>query len=165
MGTPGLDGSELMAWVNSTSTNWKQLFSDHPEAVDIPCDIRETHSSRELLQHIVAVELRYAQRLSGLQETPYEDIAVASLDALYAVHERAMLLLSDLSSHDENWWNECLEFQTRSSGMMRAPRRMIFVHLLMHSIRHYAQPATLMRRHGISPQWMMDYLGMSQQDA
>lgn len=76
-----------------------------------------------------------------------------------------MSLLSNFSSHDGEWWNECLEFQTRRAGMMRAPRRMILVHLLMHSICHYAQLATLMRQHGISPQWMRDYLSVSQQDA
>jgi uncharacterized damage-inducible protein DinB len=35
-----------------------------------------------------------------------------------------------------------------------------FVHVLMHSIRHYAQLATLMRQHGIKPDWPGDYLFM-----
>jgi uncharacterized damage-inducible protein DinB len=28
----------------------------------------------------------------------------------------------------------------------------------MHSIRHYAQLATLVRQHGFQPTWPMDYL-------
>jgi hypothetical protein len=30
----------------------------------------------------------------------------------------------------------------------------------MHGIRHYAQLATLVRQHGVAPDWPMDYLFM-----
>jgi uncharacterized damage-inducible protein DinB len=41
----------------------------------------------------------------------------------------------------------------------------IYFHLLTHSIRHYAQLATLLRHHEIASDWMMDYLGMGLEDA
>ena len=78
MSLPGLTGEELLAWVERTSQGWRELVTAHPEALSIPCDVRETHSVGELLQHIVAVELRYAERLHGLPETPYEAIPFAT---------------------------------------------------------------------------------------
>ena len=161
MGIPGLTGSELMAWVDYTSTKWQALFKAHPDALQLPCDIRETSNVGELVQHIVAVELRYAERLAGLPETLYADVPAAPAEAIYLVHDKAMSLLEQLQDRDEAWWDVWLQFSTRSGGTMRAPRRTILVHLLMHSIRHYSQLATLTRQHGIASDWWMDYLGMT----
>jgi uncharacterized damage-inducible protein DinB len=75
-------------------------------------------------------------------------------------HDTPMNLLLPLSEYGEDWWQHVLEFGTRSGGQMRATRRVIFMHRLLHSIRHYAQLATIVRQHGIDPGWMMDYLDM-----
>ena len=51
---------------------------------------------------------------------------------------------------------------TITMGKLKAPRKTImFLHALMHSIRHYAQLATLARQNGFKPDWAMDYLYMS----
>jgi uncharacterized damage-inducible protein DinB len=43
---------------------------------------------------------------------------------------------------------------------MDLPRRTLFVHLFMHSVRHYAQLATLVRQHGYPVDFAMDYVIM-----
>lgn len=155
-----LTGIELQDWVEATSRGWKELISAHPEILSFPCDIRETKSVAELLQHLVAVEVRFAERLNDLPETPYESIPFDSADAIYATHDRAMQLLRPLMDRDEIFWEKVLELKTRSVGVLRVTRRTVLVHLLMHSIRHCAQLATLVRAHGIAPDWQMDYLMM-----
>jgi uncharacterized damage-inducible protein DinB len=155
-----LTGEELIAWVEKTTQGWQRLVSEHPEALSFHCDIRESNSVGELLQHIVAVEMRYTQRLHDLPETPYEKIPFDSGEVLYATHLQAMTMLRELLSRDASFWEESIDFATRRGGTIRAPRRTILVHLLMHSIRHYAQLATLVRQHGIAPDWPMDYLFM-----
>lgn len=55
-----ITGIELLDWVEETSRGWKRLVAAHPEILSFPCDIRETKNVAQLLQHIVAVELRYA---------------------------------------------------------------------------------------------------------
>lgn len=152
-----ITGIELQEWVEVTSRGWKRLISAHPEILAFPCDIRETKSVAQLLQHIVAVELRYAERLNALAETPYESIPFDSVEVIYATHDRAMELLRPLMDRDERFWETVLEIKTRSAGIFRATRRTMLVHLLMHSIRHYAQLATLARRQGVPPDWRMDY--------
>jgi hypothetical protein len=58
------------------------------------------------LQHIIAVELRYAERLSNERETPYEDIAKTSVDLLYESHDRAINKLRDIEGESEAFWSE-----------------------------------------------------------
>lgn len=153
-----ITGAELQDWVEETSRGWKRLISAHPEILSFPCDIRETKSVAQLLQHIVAVELRYAERLNELPETPYESIPFDSVEAIYATHDRAMELVRPLMDRDERFWETVLDFKTRSAGTLRATRRTLLVQLLTHSIRHYAQLATLVRKEGVIPDWSMDYL-------
>ena len=155
-----LTSEELMAWVETTSSKWRELLQAHPEVMTLACDVRETTSVAGLVQHIVAVELRYAERLAELPATDYGEIPMNSVAGLYATHERAMSLLRGLLGRDDVAWDEGIEFATRSAGTMRATRRVVLVHALMHSIRHYAQLATLVRQHGVNPGWAMDYLFM-----
>ena len=155
-----LTGEELQKWVEHTSDSWKKLMTAHPEALAFPCDIRETQNVAQLLQHIVAAELRFAERLNELEQTPYESIPFDSVEAIYATHDRAMELLRPLLDRDAEWWEEVLEFKTRSAGTLRASRRTVLVHMLTHSIRHYAQLATLVRQHGVKHDLVADYLFM-----
>ena len=155
-----LTGDELQAWVETTSQGWKAFVAEKPAVLVLPCDIRETSSVAELLQHIVAVELRYAERLHGIEETPYEQISYESGEAIFGTHDRAMSLLKDLEGKDNEFWNQWIDFMTRKGGSISVPRRTVFVHLLMHSVRHYAQLATLVRQHGFAFEQSMDYLVM-----
>jgi len=156
----GISGEELLHWVEETSSGWEKLSAAHPEMLLFPCDIRETQFVAQLLQHIVAVEVRYAERLNDLPQTPYEAIPYDTVEAIFATHHRAMELLRPLMVRDDHYWDAVLEVKTRSAGTLHATRRTVLVHLLTHSIRHYAQLATLVRQHGVAPDWPMDYILM-----
>ena len=156
---------ELMAWVERTSAGWRGLLKEHPEALAIECDIMATGSIAKLLQHIVAVELRYAQRLAGMPESHYEETVFGTTDEIYSTHEQAMKIFRELIVTPEFNWEQPVTFATRSAGTLKASRRTVLVHTLMHSIRHYAQLGTLVRQHGIKPDWPMDYLFMGAQPA
>jgi uncharacterized damage-inducible protein DinB len=155
-----LSAEELMAWVDTTSEKWEQLLEANPDLMSVPCDVMEVGTVARLLQHIVAVELRYAQRLAGLEESAYEDVGYASPGELYGTHRRAMEMLRERLSRQDVDWEERIQFKTRSAGVVMVSRRTVLVHSLMHSIRHYAQLATLSRQHGVKPGWPMDYLFM-----
>ena len=155
-----LTGEELQKWVEHISDSWKKLLTAHPEILSFACDIREAQSVAHVLQHIVAAELRFAERLNELEQTPYESISFDSVEAIYTTHDRAMELLRPLLERDAKWWEEVLVIQTRSAGTLRASRRTLLVHVLTHSIRHYAQLATLVRQHGVKHDLVADYLLM-----
>jgi len=159
MAQPGLSADEVMAWLEKTSENWKALIEAHPEILEMPCDVMGVSTVGQLLQHIVAVELRYMDQLSGLPPTEYAAIPFDSAAAIYATHERAMNMLRVLLESGMDWEAK-FDFVTRSLGPARSKRKSVLFHALMHGIRHYAQLATLVRQHGIKPGWQMDYLAM-----
>ena len=155
-----LTAEELLAWLETTSTNWRALATTHPDLLALPCDIYGTQTVAHLLQHITVVELRYAQRILGLPESAYEDISTESIATIYTAHDRAAALYRQALATPGLDWETPIEFKTRSVGVLLASSRTILIHAVMHSIRHYAQLATLVRQHGIKPTWSMDYLFM-----
>ncbi len=159
MSMPVISADELMAWSERTSDGWQELLTEHPELLTLPCDIAGAKTVGELLQHIVAVELRYAERLAELPTTDSTDVSFASVEEIYATHARATELFHQVTSSVIDW-DKRIEFVTRSRGAARASRKTILFHALLHGIRHYAQLATLVRQHGVTPGWPMDYLFM-----
>jgi uncharacterized damage-inducible protein DinB len=159
MTEPALTADETIAWLDMTSKHWRALIEEHPEILQLPCDVMGVGTVGALLQHIVAVELRYAEQLVGLPPTEYAAIPFDSAAAIYATHDRAMKMYRELLASDLDW-DAKFDFVTRSMGPMRASRKTILFHALLHGIRHYAQLATLVRQHGIKPGWQMDYLMM-----
>jgi uncharacterized damage-inducible protein DinB len=159
MAQPVLTAEEMLAWLETTSTNWRALIEQHPEILAMPCDVMSVGTVGALLQHIVAVELRYAEQLSALPVTEYAEIPFDSATAIYATHERAMTMFRTMLAAEVDW-NAKFDYVTRSMGKMRSSRKTVLFHALLHGIRHYAQLATLVRQHGIKPGWAMDYLMM-----
>ena len=154
-----------MAWLDTTSDRWCALVREHPHALAVECDIMSAGTVAKVLQHIVAVELRYAQRLSDVPISSYEEVPFETADELWSTHKRAMDLLRALLADKNFDWEQSIEFQTRSAGVLRATRRMVLAHSMLHSIRHYAQLATLLRQHNIKPNWPMDYIFMGAKPA
>jgi uncharacterized damage-inducible protein DinB len=153
-----LSAEKLVAWNDATAQHWRKFIASKPIVLALPCDIRNGKTVADTLQHIVAVELRYAQRLAGLPESPYEEIPKNSIDSLMAAHDLAFFLVRNLLANSGYDWSAELTFDTISAGRLRASRETILVHLTLHSIRHYAQLATLVRQQGYKTNWPMDYL-------
>ena len=154
---PVLPAAEVLRWLIITSDNWRRLLSEHPQLLTIPCDIAGAKTLAELLQHIVAVELRYAERLAGLPITDYDAVPFDSIDAIFATHDSAIQIFEQLLASNIDW-DHRIDFTTRSMGPARASRRSILFHAMLHAVRHYGQLATLARQHGIKPDWPMDIL-------
>ena len=159
MSQPSLSAEEIFAWNGKTAAGWRKLLTAHPELLTQPCDIAGTRSVAELLQHIVAAQLRYAERLAGLPISDYASIPFDSVDSIYATHDRAAAIFHQLFDSDIDW-NKPIDFATRSMGTLHSDRKTILFHALLHGIRHYAQLASLVRQCGVKPDWPMDYLFM-----
>ena len=51
-----------------------------------------------------------------------------------------------------------LTFPTRSAGEFTASRRKIFIHALLHGVRHWAQLSIHLRQKGYKQDWMHDFI-------
>jgi uncharacterized damage-inducible protein DinB len=160
MAEPALTATELLNWQDKTAKSWRTLIESHPEILAIECTIGGATTVGSLLQHIVAVELRYAERLNDLPATDYAAIPYDTVEQIYATHDRAFQLFRQQLERNDIDWNERIEFSTRSMGQARSARKTVLFHALLHAARHYAQLATLVRQNGIKPTWPMDYLPM-----
>ena len=157
---PSLSAEEVLHWNDTTARNWQRLLEQHPEALALPCDVRGGSTVADLLQHIVAVELRYAQQLRAEPITDYADIPKTSVAGLYATHDQAMTRYRELLADPAYPWDDDIQLVTRSLGTLIAMRRTVLFHALLHGVRHYAQLALLLRHAGIAANFEMDYLMM-----
>jgi uncharacterized damage-inducible protein DinB len=160
MSEPVLTAQELITWNEKTAAGWRKLLFNHPDLLIKPCDIAGTKTIAELLQHIVAAQLRYAERLANLPISDYADIPFDSVESIYASHDRAIAILQQLLAQEDYNWEDPIDFTTRTMGTLHSNRRTMLFHALLHGVRHYAQLASLVRQCGIKPDWPMDYLFM-----
>jgi uncharacterized damage-inducible protein DinB len=152
--------AELLANNDSDAAKWRKWFDEQPATVlDLPLSIALAKNVREFLLHIFAVELRYAERLTGAPVTEYETLPTASVADLFGVSERARVLYWQyLDKATDNDLAEIMEFPTRTAGVVRSSKRKMFAHALIHSMRHCAQLATALREAGYPTNWGKDFL-------
>ncbi len=159
MSTAVITLEELIADNEVNANKWHAWLEAHDAALAVPCDIYNSGTVRGLLKHVFAVELRHSQRLGGEEVTAYDQIPVGSLDDLFAVHVQAIQNLRRfLVEADDASFEEIITLETVSAGTVHASRRKLFAHILLHSIRHWAQLSTLLRERGFKTGWPQDFL-------
>jgi uncharacterized damage-inducible protein DinB len=148
-------------WIRANAAetrHWQQWFRQHPQALDAPTDIAQAGKVRDLVLHIVAVDQRYSERLCGKEVTPYEQMPT-EVDALFARADETFDQLRKYAQQAQQDDLRCeIEFATRSAGTLKATKRKILIHTLMHSVRHWAQLATALRKAGYKTDWPHDLL-------
>jgi len=165
----GLSFGELLDYSAEESNHWRDFFTQHPDALDLPCDIAGTKTVRELVLHIVAVQMRYAERLLNMPITEFEALAARLGEGkpaqgkpgeeLFALSRKSLEDLRSfaIAANDADW-DGALTFTTRSAGELTASRRKIFIHALLHGVRHWAQLSTHLRQKGYKQEWMHDFI-------
>jgi uncharacterized damage-inducible protein DinB len=155
----GLSFGELLDYSAEESNHWRDFFKQHPEAMDLPCDIAQTKTVRELVLHIVVVQMRYAERLLNMPITDYAKLEGKSGEELFALGRKSLEDLRSfaIAANDADW-DGMLTFPTRSAGELTASRRKIFIHALLHGVRHWAQLSTYLRQKEYKQDWQHDFI-------
>ncbi|HWG50247.1 MAG TPA: DinB family protein [Candidatus Acidoferrales bacterium] len=155
----GLSFGELLDYCAEETNRWRDFFQANPGALEVSCDIAGTKNVRELVLHIIAVQMRYAERLLNSPITEYESLQGKSGAELFQLAQKS---LEDLRSFavaaNDPDWEGTLSFPTRTAGTLTASRRKIFIHALLHGVRHWAQLATFLRQHGYKQDWAHDFI-------
>ena len=155
---PSFKLTDLLAYCESESHKWRDWFAKNPAATEVKLDIAQATSAGLLVQHIVAVDLRYAERLLGQPVTDYKDLPTDAA-GIFPVHDKAFAKFRQfLDSAKEEDWKTVIEFPTRSAGTLSASKKKIIIHSLLHSVRHWAQVATALRVAGFKQDWQHDFL-------
>jgi uncharacterized damage-inducible protein DinB len=155
----GLSFGELLDYSAQETQRWGEWFRKNPAALELATDIAGTKNVREVVLHIVAVQMRYAERLLNLPITEYDTLTGKSGDELFLLaHKSAEDLRSFAIAANDPDWDGKLTFPTRTGGTLTASRRKIFIHALLHGLRHWAQLATFLRQHGYKQDWQHDFI-------
>jgi len=158
--TAELSFTEMLEANQRETAKWQIWFEHQPaEVLDLPLDIALARNVREFLLHIFAVELRYAERLSNSAITEYESLPTGNVRELFAIGEKARELYRGyLASATVADLASVMEFPTRTAGVVRASKRKMFAHAMLHGWRHWAQMATALREKGHGTDWPHDFL-------
>lgn len=155
----GISFSELLRFRDEETEHWQQfLRAQGAAALELPVEIAGK-TVRDLLLHIFAVELKYAERLAGAPLTRPDQLKKDTLDDLFAIAGRAQQhFRAFLGSATESVMKESITFPTLSAGEQTASKRKVLGHALLHSLRHWAQLTSEMRRRGHKTGWHHDFL-------
>lgn len=150
----GISFSELLDYSSEENHRWKQFFARHPQALDLPLDIAGTVG--QLVLHIFAVELYFANVISGQENADPDELPTESLDNIFAVGEKAReKYLEFFSNAKTEDWTATVELRRIS---LKASKRKLIAQALTHSMRHWAQIATFLRQNGLKQEWRHDLL-------
>lgn len=91
--------------------------------------------------------------------TAYETLSTVSIADLFGVGEKAGRMYRDyLSTVSDQDLRTIIEFPTRTAGIIRSSKRKIFVHAMLHGVRHWAQLTTALREARYPTNWGKDFL-------
>lgn len=146
----GISLEELLAWNDEAAGCWYEHLDINRSLLESPCDIGGAENVQEFVRHIWLVELRWSQRLAGLPVTSKEAAPRGPLDALFSLHRQAVEVFRDLLAAPDQFWSEtfAIEIPKIPANLRTPTRRKVAAHMLLHSQRHYAQLATLVRHAG-----------------
>ena len=77
---PGIPFADLLAYNSAENAHWKRWFAEHAAALDLPCDVAGAGTVRNLLLHIFATELFFANRVLDLPKADYQTLPRAASD-------------------------------------------------------------------------------------
>lgn len=156
----GLSFPELLRFNEQETERWHQFLAKQgPAVLDVTVDLAGGGTVRDLLLHMFGVELKYAERLAGGPLTKPGDLPSRTVDEIFGIATAAQeKMKSYLKTASDAEVNGNMTFPTLSAGEQTATRRKVLGHALVHSLRHWAQLTTEMRRHGYKADWHHDFL-------
>ena len=103
----GISFPELLRFDEQETERWHQfLAKEGPAALDIPVDLAQGKTVRDLLLHIFGVELKYAERISGGALTKPADLPTRTVDEIFGIattaHAKMKTYLKTASEADLN---------------------------------------------------------------
>jgi uncharacterized damage-inducible protein DinB len=158
--TLALTLEELLAWNVEASNFWKAHLDANFALLPLPCDIGGATNVREFVRHIWGAELRVAQRITGQPFITPEDMPDNSLDAFFDLHLKAVEIMRGLIANPAYNWDATynLEVDWIPPERRAVSHRKMAAHMLLHSQRHWAQLATLVRAAGFPSEFRGDLL-------
>jgi uncharacterized damage-inducible protein DinB len=157
----GISFGDLLRYNESEALKWRAwLDAQPPEVLDLPFGdaARRMGSVREMIWHIFIVEWVYACVLNGEPYDGWDQFKRESVAELFEIGDRARAGLRKYlaTAHDAD-----LASSLSLSGggiTITGSARKFLTHTFVHSLRHWAQLATVLRQNGCETSWAHDFV-------
>ncbi len=153
----GISFEELLAYDEEQTQLWHEFFAKRSHLLKL--QVSPTDDLAGLLMHIFTAMYRSAERLLGQPMTPNSDFKHGNVDELFAIGAGARGKLREyLSSATPESIAKVHTFPSHTLGEFKATPKKLLAHALVHSIRHWAQIARVLREHGQRADFSHDLL-------
>ena len=154
---PGISFEDLLRYDEEQTNQWRELFTKKPYLLKL--DATPTSTVADLLFHIFTSEYRTAQRLVGEEMTKDPDFSRRTVGDLFSIGDAGRLMLREyLAQASSEMVNEPKTFPSHTLGQFQATPKKLIAHALVHSFRHWAQIARVLRENGQRADFSHDLL-------
>ena len=158
-----VDIDSLLRYNEQESARWREWFSKQPESIlqiQTGDPAREMGTLGDLLFHIQIVEWVYAKVLHGEawedQWQKFDRTTVAGIFAVAAEAQPKLRAFAD-SANEEHLARQ-YKIEARSGQSVEGSGRKFLAHVVLHSTRHWAQVAMVLRKEGHATDWQHDFI-------
>jgi uncharacterized damage-inducible protein DinB len=147
-----LSYDELLRYTSDEREKWRSWLLAHPEAMEAPLQPGGRFPTvGKLIDHIVLVERRHLQRLTGDPVSESTGLTGNNAPPLFDYGASVRRELEQFAAEvDEDEADEPRTFVVRDLTVTMSTRKLLF-HILLHEIRHWAQIALAVRLAGLEP--------------
>ena len=157
----GISFEALSRYTEDETGKWRSWLESQPAAVlDLPFGDagKRMGAVRDMLSHIFIVEWVYARILSGQSYAEWNQMPRETLADLFAIGEKARGMVRDvLARATEESMAKNLSLSGRGVTITGSACKFL-THFFVHSLRHWAQIATVLRQHGHQTNWEHDFV-------
>jgi uncharacterized damage-inducible protein DinB len=153
---PGIPFADLLAYNADETEHWKRWFTEHPAALDLPCDVAGAGTVRKLLFHIFAAELVFANLVLDEPRPKYETLPQGTLEDLFGISAEAHAKFQQfLAASAPDQWTTPIPV---GFGTLEASKRKMLTQAMLHGVNHRGQLATFLRQQGFKQAWTHDFI-------
>jgi len=157
----GISFSDLLRYNESEAMKWRAWLETQPsELLDLPFGnaARRMGNVREMIWHIFITEWVYACVLNGEPFDGWDQFKCESVAELFAIGDQARTGLRQYLANATD--AEMAGSVTLSSAgfTISGSARKFLTHTFIHSLRHWAQLATVLRQNGHETSWPHDFV-------
>ncbi len=155
----GISFADLLRYNESEAAKWRAWFESQPlELLDVPFGnaAKRMENVREMIRHIFLTESVYACILNGDSWEGWNQFPHESVDDLFAIGNQSRAGLTRyLAQATDSDMSSVLTLAAGEFTVSGSARKFL-THTFVHSMRHWAQLATVLRQHGHETSWPHD---------
>jgi uncharacterized damage-inducible protein DinB len=157
----GISFADLLRYQEIEAARWRAWLEQQPrEILDLPFGdaAKRMGNVRDMLWHIVIVEWVYARVINGEPLDGWDRMPSETIEDLFAIRGEAHARLSAYLGRATE--ADMTRRLTLSGGgaTIHGSSRKFLTHTFLHSLRHWAQLATVLRQHGHQTDWHHDFV-------